>query len=73
MLALVAIDDLAFADVARILGCSEETARTHLRRARATMQQLLKPNSADFMDTAHMTDTSATHVTNTNLDAPKEG
>jgi RNA polymerase sigma-70 factor (ECF subfamily) len=66
VLALVAIDDLAFANVAHILGCSEETARTHLRRARATLQKVLTN------DATHPTnlDKSARTI---NIEAPREG
>ena len=43
---LVAIDDVSLSDVSLMLGCSEETVRTHLRRARATLQQTLKSQHA---------------------------
>jgi RNA polymerase sigma-70 factor, ECF subfamily len=63
VLALVAIDDLAFADIAQILGCSEETARTHLRRARSTLQRVLSDLNTETTNTAE------TNKFNT----PKEG
>jgi RNA polymerase sigma-70 factor, ECF subfamily len=73
VLALVAIDDLAFADVARILGCSEETARTHLRRARATLQQILKPTTRDAIYPTNTSYPTTAYVTKTIRDTPKEG
>ncbi len=42
VLALIAVDDCSFADAAKILGCSDETARTHMRRARATLRSILE-------------------------------
>jgi RNA polymerase sigma-70 factor, ECF subfamily len=39
--ALFYIDDLPVSEIAEILGCGEETIRTHLRRARATLATLL--------------------------------
>lgn len=41
VITLVYGDDLAIRDVAQILGCSEPTARTHLRRGRAALAALL--------------------------------
>jgi RNA polymerase sigma factor (sigma-70 family) len=38
VLVLVVIDDCSFAEVATILKCSEETARTHYRRARTRLR-----------------------------------
>jgi RNA polymerase sigma-70 factor, ECF subfamily len=42
VVALVAIDDCTFVEAANILGCSEETARTHMRRARMSLKAALK-------------------------------
>ncbi len=41
VLALVFLEDRSVADVARILGCGEETVRTHLRRGRSTLADRL--------------------------------
>jgi len=40
--ALHYVDDLAVADVARVLGCAEATARVHLHRARRRLAVLLE-------------------------------
>jgi RNA polymerase sigma-70 factor (ECF subfamily) len=40
-IALVYLDGLARRDVAEVLGCSEETVKTHLDRARATLSERL--------------------------------
>jgi RNA polymerase sigma factor (sigma-70 family) len=42
IVALVFVEDRTVVDAARLLGCSEETARTHLRRALARLQAELK-------------------------------
>jgi RNA polymerase sigma-70 factor (ECF subfamily) len=41
VLVLVIVEDRAVADVARILNCSEHTVRTHLRRGRSKMAEML--------------------------------
>ena len=41
VLALVVVDDLSVAEVARVLEVGEETVRTHLRRGRATLADRL--------------------------------
>jgi RNA polymerase sigma-70 factor (ECF subfamily) len=41
VLALIFLDDLSVADVAAVLGCGEETVRTHLRRGRAEVARRL--------------------------------
>jgi DNA-directed RNA polymerase specialized sigma24 family protein len=38
------------ADTAEILGCSEETVRTHLRRGRAALAEMLRLPVDDPMD-----------------------
>lgn len=40
---LWAVEDLTFAEVGIVLGCSAETARTHLRRARERLALSLRP------------------------------
>lgn len=40
-IALVYLDGLARRDVAEVLGCSEETVKTHLSRARTTLSERL--------------------------------
>ena len=45
VIVLVGIEDLAVGDVAEILGCGPETVRTHLRRARERLAQLLEADS----------------------------
>ena len=42
VVALVFLEDRTVADAARVLGCAEETARTHLRRALDRLGQTLK-------------------------------
>lgn len=42
VIALVYLEDLAMAEVAEILECSESTARTHLRRARIALAAALR-------------------------------
>jgi RNA polymerase sigma-70 factor (ECF subfamily) len=37
VVALYYVDDLSRRDIARVLGCSEETVKTHLERARRTL------------------------------------
>jgi RNA polymerase sigma-70 factor, ECF subfamily len=49
--ALVYLEDLSFAQVGEVLGCSAETARTHLRRAHATLAKRLG-SSVDTIDVA---------------------
>jgi len=41
VLVLVVVEDRSVADVARILGCGEQTVRTHLRRGRIKLAELL--------------------------------
>lgn len=41
VIALLYVDDLDLPEIAQILGCSPETARTHLRRARTTLARRL--------------------------------
>ena len=41
VVALVTIDDLSVAAIAEILGCTEDSVRTHLRRARQRLAELL--------------------------------
>lgn len=41
-LALVYVDDMRITDVARVLGVSEATAKTHLQRARRTLAKRLE-------------------------------
>jgi RNA polymerase sigma-70 factor, ECF subfamily len=43
--ALFYVDDLPVSEIARVIGCGEETVRTHLRRARATLAVLLSNQS----------------------------
>jgi RNA polymerase sigma-70 factor, ECF subfamily len=50
VVALVAIDDCTFAEAANILGCSEETARTHMRRARVRLKAALNLASSETSD-----------------------
>ena len=42
VVALVFVEDRSVVDAARLLGCTEETARTHLRRALARLKSELK-------------------------------
>ena len=42
VVALVFLEDRTVTDAARVLGCAEETARTHLRRALDRLGQTLK-------------------------------
>jgi RNA polymerase sigma-70 factor (ECF subfamily) len=39
---LVHVDDRSVADVAAVLGCAEDTVRTHLRRAHAHLARVLQ-------------------------------
>lgn len=49
VIALTYLDDLPRREVAEILGCSEETVKTHLERARKTLAAKLKtPNEAPY-------------------------
>lgn len=41
VIVLAVVEDLSVADVAEILGCGPETVRTHLRRAKARLAELL--------------------------------
>jgi RNA polymerase sigma-70 factor (ECF subfamily) len=43
VLALTYLEDRSTAEVAAVLGCGEETVRTHLRRGRATLASRLGP------------------------------
>ncbi|MCU1378290.1 MAG: putative polymerase subfamily sigma factor [Acidimicrobiales bacterium] len=47
VIALVYGEDRAVDDVAAILGCGVETVRTHLRRARARLAELLREEDDD--------------------------
>ena len=42
VVALVFLEDRTVADAARVLGCAEETARTHLKRALERLGQTVK-------------------------------
>lgn len=42
-IALQYLDDLPQVEIAEILGCSVETVRTHVKRARATLAERLQP------------------------------
>jgi RNA polymerase sigma-70 factor (ECF subfamily) len=44
VLALTFLEDRSVADVAAVLGCGEETIRTHLRRGRQTLAAQLRPD-----------------------------
>jgi RNA polymerase sigma-70 factor (ECF subfamily) len=50
VVALVLLEDRSVADTAEILGCSEETVRTHLRRGRAALAEMLRLPVDDPMD-----------------------
>ena len=41
VIALVYLEDRSLAQAAAILGCGEETAKTHLRRAKASLAKRL--------------------------------
>jgi len=45
VIALVYLEDRSVTDVAEILGCSQDTVRTHLRRARATLADRLRTDA----------------------------
>jgi RNA polymerase sigma factor (sigma-70 family) len=47
VVALRYVDDLTLAEIGEILGCSAESARTHLRRARATLGRRLNLEDPD--------------------------
>jgi len=47
VLALMFVEDLSAAEIGRILGCSEDTVRTHLRRARLTLAARLGVEEPD--------------------------
>jgi RNA polymerase sigma factor (sigma-70 family) len=42
VVALVFLEDRTVADAARVLGCAEETARTHMKRALQRLEQTVK-------------------------------
>jgi RNA polymerase sigma factor (sigma-70 family) len=46
-LVLWAVEDLTFAEIGKVLGCSGETARTHLRRARERLASSLRSEVED--------------------------
>ncbi|MGH9233664.1 MAG: RNA polymerase sigma factor [Acidimicrobiales bacterium] len=46
-LVLWAVEDLTFAEIGEVLGCSGETARTHLRRARERLASSLRSEADD--------------------------
>lgn len=46
-LVLWAVEDLTFAEIGEVLGCSGETARTHLRRARERLASSLRSEAGD--------------------------
>jgi RNA polymerase sigma factor (sigma-70 family) len=45
--ALMYVEDQSVARIAEILGCSENTVKTHLKRARATLSAALEANRTD--------------------------
>ncbi|MGZ8715408.1 MAG: RNA polymerase sigma factor [Mycobacterium sp.] len=55
VIALVYLEDRSVADVAEILGCSPDTIRTHLRRARTTLAAQLRLSNEN-PDTSRPTD-----------------
>jgi DNA-directed RNA polymerase specialized sigma24 family protein len=50
VLALAFVEDRSVADIASILGCGEETVRTHLRRGRLRVATLLGLDEPDHRD-----------------------
>jgi len=42
VLALMFVEDRTISDIARLLGCGEETARTHARRGRQSLARILR-------------------------------
>lgn len=53
VIALMYVDDLAAGEVAAVLGCSEPTVRTHLRRARAALGAALDIDEREEEGTGH--------------------